>query len=68
MREWVPTTTHGLPGSDTFGVGTISDNGQPLLEVCSYHGPALPTPTSKRSHSTRCLGVIPAQSIGTNWT
>ena len=52
-----------------FGVGKINENGQRLLELCSYHGLCVTNAyfQTKPQHNW-CHGVIPAQSIGISWT
>ena len=47
-----------------FGVGKMNENGQRLLELCTFHDQ---TPSSARSLNTRFRGDTHAQSTGFNW-
>ena len=51
-----------------FGVGNCNENGQILLELCSYHDLCVSnTFSSKPSPSTRCLGDTHVRSTGISW-
>ena len=51
-----------------FGVGKINENGQRLLELCSYNNQCVTNTFSKQSPSIKFLGDILDRNIGTSST
>ena len=50
-----------------FGVGKMNENGQRLLELCTYHELCIANSYFRTNPSTRFPGDTRAQSIGINW-
>ena len=47
-----------------FGVGKMNENGQRLLELCTYHNLCVANSTSRPSPSIKFPGCIPVQNTG----
>ena len=49
-----------------FGIGKCNDNGQRLLELCTYHDLCVATLSLESKNTTECPGDTQGQNIGTS--